>query len=261
MTDYKPHPASRRKQRRARRDGKVLKSQLVTQIAGFFLLAFIAFLALRLLWVRILMLLHYSWSAGIQFPFVTSRIWLDYTLLGLLGVALLLALGAVAMEAIQVGFECFPGLCLPKLSRLNPVLGLQRIGRALKQSWLFGFLTFCFLGFLSASLLFVIGCLPAVLSREAYPALVCCLLIVWFFFLASIVFFSGLSFIDYAVKRRDYFRELSMSVDEMRREQKEDTGDPLHKSRRQAFFSSWNEEDLKNYVRSARVIVVKRRSA
>jgi type III secretion protein U len=62
--------------------------------------------------------------------------------------------------------------------------------------------------------------------------------------------------LDLFLKRREYLTELSMSHDEMRRESKDEEGDPLVKSMRRSLHEQLLMQDLVKRVRKARVVVV-----
>ncbi len=72
---------------------------------------------------------------------------------------------------------------------------------------------------------------------------------------AIVVFFLG-AIIEYFVKKRRYSCELSMSQDELKREYKEDEGDPLLKSERKHLHESLLMQKIEAKVRNSKVIIV-----
>ena len=64
--------------------------------------------------------------------------------------------------------------------------------------------------------------------------------------------------LDFLVKRKEYLKELSMSHDEIRRETKDEEGDPLVKTMRRLQHEELLQRDLVARVRRSKVIVVER---
>ena len=63
---------------------------------------------------------------------------------------------------------------------------------------------------------------------------------------------------DFGLKRRVFYRELSMSYDELKREVRDQEGDPHLKSARFAEHQSFLQQDLVARVRKSKVIIVER---
>jgi type III secretion protein U len=81
-----------------------------------------------------------------------------------------------------------------------------------------------------------------------------------FLFAAAVLLLLAFGVFEWLLNKRNLMRELSMSVDEVRREYREDEGDPILKYTRRAMHESLALQDLERRVRQARVIVVERNS-
>ena len=75
--------------------------------------------------------------------------------------------------------------------------------------------------------------------------------------LCALVFFMGV--IEYIVRRKKYFSELSMSFDELRQEMREEEGDPHIKVAQQQLHQALAYEELVARVRASKVLIVERR--
>jgi flagellar biosynthetic protein FlhB len=69
------------------------------------------------------------------------------------------------------------------------------------------------------------------------------------------VVFIAIAFIDYAVQRWEYRKQLRMSKEEVKREYKQDEGDPLIKSMRRHLHQELAMGDVKQAVRSADAVI------
>ena len=69
------------------------------------------------------------------------------------------------------------------------------------------------------------------------------------------VFFGAL---EYLVRRKTFYRELSMSYAELQLEQKEDAGDPQVRAVRHALHQAMSLEELVSRTRKSKVVIVER---
>jgi len=67
--------------------------------------------------------------------------------------------------------------------------------------------------------------------------------------------------IDFLLQRRKFYRELSMSLDDLRREHKDEEGDPHIRSARKHMHQTLSNEDITARVRRSKVIVVEARDS
>ena len=167
------------------------------------------------------------------------------------------AVGTI-VEILQVGFRFESAALAPKASRFDFGSGIKRIWEGLKGAWLkilnLVLLSLCFFHFLRGSLrdakqMFF---LPVEQLVWAYQRWYLAMLLLT----AGVLF--GLGILEYLIRRRSFFKELSMSHEELRREHKELEGDPYHKSARRVMHEAIMQQDLVARVRRARVIVVER---
>ena len=142
-----------------------------------------------------------------------------------------LAAGGLA-GALQAGGGFFPEVIRPRLARIDPLHGLRRLvsPAQLLQAAL-GIAKACVLVAIAASWLRGadgLGELPRAspgVALRALPALVALAL-------RLAAAFAAFGVLDWALARRRHHRALMMTRDEVRRELKEDEGDPAHRAER-----------------------------
>jgi flagellar biosynthesis protein FlhB len=176
---------------------------------------------------------------------------------GILGVLISVAIIGTLSEGLQVGFRFEATLLALKGSRLDPVRGMQRMGTGIRECWeviLKGFLliTVSTWHLLTA----VEGSIPLLLGGGDRVAWV--LGVLWGFLLTTGAVLLLMGGGDYFLRRWRYQRDLSMSRDELRREQKEQDGDPLFRAVRKGMHEALLMQDLERRVRRSKVIVVER---
>jgi len=168
------------------------------------------------------------------------------------------AVGAILFEAAQVGLSFEWGVIAPKASRLDPAQGAVRLGASLRECvpwvarlgvysvFVFFFLSSALGRLGSRDLLDRIGYLGEALRLAGSlggGALGC------------LAVFAGW---DYMSQRKRFYRELSMSTDEIRRELKDDEGDPFVRAARRALHEDLSFGERVRRIRRARVVVVAR---
>lgn len=150
-----------------------------------------------------------------------------------LPVALAAAAAGGLTAALQAGFAVAPESLRPRLDRIDPVRGLRRLvapAQLLRAplAVLKAAALLLLVGRWAASDATGLGELPragaAALLRGAPPLLALALRL-----LAALAIFGLL---DWALARRRHLRALRMTRDEVRREQKEEDGDPAHRAER-----------------------------
>ena len=252
-------PPSKKKLKKAREEGKVNKSQILTRS----LVAFSVLLPLTLIipsvWVRNRILLEYIVVEGARDPGGSLRLIgeMFFTIAG--GSLLLAACVSIVVEFLQVGFHLTPLKISPQFSRLNPVSGASRILDGIRQLWL-----------VPVKLAFVVAVLGIVLFRELHEIGRHLLIeggemgIDWIQSSLIRVLFAGLfsllvaGVFEYCWNRYRLRKELTMSPDEIRREHKEEEGDPHIKSHRRAQHQALSMQAMVQRIRKAKVIVVEK---
>ncbi len=251
-------PPTKKKLKKAREEGKVVKSQILTKAAVAFCVLLPITLLLPSVWVRNRILLEYVVVEGAKDP-GGSLILVGRCFLTLTGASLLLgALVSIVAEVFQIGFFSSPKRVSPQLSRLNPASGLTRIISGLSQIWL-----------VPLKLLLIVGAMIVALKQEL-PAIGQNLLVAemqGFEWIQSVllrvvgsgcVVILGIGILEYFVVRHRLMKELSMTPDELRREQKEEEGDPHLKSHRRAQHHTISMQAMVERIRKAKVIVVEK---
>jgi flagellar biosynthesis protein FlhB len=170
---------------------------------------------------------------------------------------------AVLAEALQVGVTFEPEGVGFNPERCNPVSGFGRIWSGFARGWR----TVVQL----ALLVWVLGLTVSRVVAEGITQLSMGGLAVagqvraeWFasalisVLAASAAVLMVLGVFEYLLNRRAFYRELSMSADEVRREHREDEGDPHVKGARRSLHEALVMQDLARRVRSARVVIVER---
>jgi flagellar biosynthetic protein FlhB len=261
MAEEKSFKPTKRKLDRARKEGRVLKSQLVTQFAvlgaGFCLIKSFG----GEIWVAPRMLLEYGLSnPDIALSQVLGAVKGMVIQMVTIGVGSF-ALAGVAAEVAQVGFTIEPAVLAPKLDRLNPVSGLKRIAGSLARAWepLVRVLAVFLVGIVALEgVLFGLAQVTWSQAAVVVPQGLQGLLAVAKWLLCVVALGAGF---DYFRRYREFYRELSMDHQEMREEHKELEGQPLVKALRRAMHESLAMQDIERRVRSSKVIVVRRAAA
>ena len=173
-----------------------------------------------------------------------------------------LLLGAVVgmlIEGLQVGLRLEPAVLAPDISRLAPAGGARRLAAAAPQTALKFLSSLCLLLLMVLLLRGLAARAPAVfflppraqiglLSQVIGATLAC-------------IGFALLAFgvCEYLLQRRSFRRELGMSLEELREEQREAEGEPTIKAARRAEHERLARRDMAARVRRARVIIVEER--
>jgi flagellar biosynthesis protein FlhB len=257
MAEEKSFAPSEKKLRKAREDGKVLKSSVVTQVAVMFgvIIGISASVWLRLEQFQELM--SFSLTQGFTSPTQCLKLFIME-----FGVIVTVSLGCgaaagVAAELCQVGFSPEVGLLAPKSERLDPVAGAMRLfsgfkdlGIVLAKAVILAIASYFAVVPLVDQAPFMIthtsslawgGQMLIKVSWQVAGALIC------------------IAALDYFVVRRRFYKEMSMSHQEVREEYKEDDGDPHLKHARKAMHHELLFQDMVARVKRAKVIVVKTR--
>jgi flagellar biosynthesis protein FlhB len=231
---------------------------MVTQTLVTAVVFLVILIGLRFCWVRWCLLLEWHFSEGFAAPFETCR---ELVFWGAIAVSCVLAsgaVGAILFEAAQVGLSFEWGILAPKAARLDPAQGLKRLGTSLAECvpglvrlgvyavFVFFFLSAALERFSSRDLLDRTGHLGDAIRLGGWlggGALGC------------LAVFAGW---EYLSQRKRFYRELSMSTDEVRRELKDDEGDPFIRAARRALHEELSFGERVRRIRRARVVVVAR---
>lgn len=257
----KTEQPTRRRLRDARLQGEVAKSKELTSTAGLaawmVIFAAAAPFAYRELGALFRLVLEAVSRPSVEAiaRIGEASVW---TLL-VVSVPLLAVAGAAgtAMEFVQVGGLFAPQRLNPDASRMNPVEGMKRM---------FSQQNLVELAKAAVKTLAVVGIVGAVAWAgmgevlrlpESRPAAVGSALqrLVLAAGAVTVFAFFGLSFLDWVYQRHAFLKQRRMSRREIRREAREDEGDPQLKARRRQLHQEWATRNVVEAVKTASVVV------
>jgi type III secretion protein U len=264
MSDEKTESPTEKKLRDARLQGAALKSQDI--VDSMSLLAVVVLMMSATSWLAS----HFNDILAEGLAFVTgphddtallSALWriLRSTLIVSLTVVAVAAGAALLALAIQVGFHPTLKPVTPRLDNVNPVAGLKRLFSLrslldLAKSIVKG-LIFLWIGGLVLSWLLPIALAAAYqpIRELAHLAWQACLRLLQFWLGVYLV----LGLIDWFIQRMVFLRSQRMSKDEVKREHKNDEGDPIIKGERRKLQRAGGEGESspKAAMRQATVLV------
>ena len=256
MSDHKVFDPSVKKRKEVRKKGKVIKSQILTQSFGFFMVLLCIINGLAYLWINNQHMLEWCLSVPSEHLAACTSSIGSQTFLVLF---ISLASGAVAVliaEVCQVKVEFFWEPICFQFERLSPMSGFKRITQGIAKSWLLilklilvlmlaKYFILEFSELAHASFLTPRSGQSVVLLKELIRIVYLCS--------ALLLFFGA---IEYLFNRKRFMKENSMSLDEMRREHKEEEGDPHVRSHRKALHEAMVMQEMVKRVRSSKVIIV-----
>ena len=183
---------------------------------------------------------------------------LDVSLALLLPMMLGATLLALFTEFLQVGPIVAPSRVKPDAARLNPVEGMKRMFS--QENWVEVIKsvvkTAALIGILVAVLRSELGSFvklttapPGALGKAyGHATMVLAAWVIFVFFFVSVL--------DSAYQRFAYIKRLRMSRRDIRREHKEEEGDPQIKGRRRQLHQEWATRNLVEAVKTANVVVI-----
>ena len=136
MASEKPFKPSPFKLKKAREQGKVLKSQQLSSAALIIVLIIVGTYTLKDIWVRLKILLEYCIVRQIDGVYLCLSQATGIISKELLVFLLLAAGTAILLEVIQVGPQFRPALALPKAERLNLFTGIKKLASKLFDTWI-----------------------------------------------------------------------------------------------------------------------------
>ncbi|MCB0321017.1 MAG: EscU/YscU/HrcU family type III secretion system export apparatus switch protein, partial [Bdellovibrionales bacterium] len=132
----KRHPASQKKLEKARKDGKVAKSQTFSQCFQIIGLGLGMIASYRFFWSSPEILLQYSGSLNGPDVYDWVQEWFSRAFSSVLCILSASVLGTICGEVWQVGVLVTMKPLALNFQRMNPVQGAQRIGKSFKDFWL-----------------------------------------------------------------------------------------------------------------------------
>ncbi|MDO8462603.1 MAG: EscU/YscU/HrcU family type III secretion system export apparatus switch protein [Deltaproteobacteria bacterium] len=166
-------------------------------------------------------------------------------------------LGALFIAYLQVGpvFSMEP--LKPQINRLNVIEGLKNMFKSKNFIELIKNIIKISFIFIIAFLIVkgVIGDFLMTLTLPLEQSIQIGSLLVTQFLVRVFILFLLLAIMDLYIQRRDYMKQLMMTKEEVKREYKEDEGDPLIKSARKQIHMEMAMGDTRQAVKTADVVV------
>lgn len=259
----KTHDPTQHRRREAREQGQVAKSQdlgsalllliaaLTLLMAGGNLVEYIGQYSKEMLggdpWISVTPAdVTYHWNATL---FALGR--------RMLPILLLVFLGAIFANVIQVGFVYVPDKLAPDLSRIDPLKGLQRIFSLQGlMRLLFGLVKIAVIG--AVAFYVLAGKFEEILALSEMPLLTVTAMIfdmlLWTTIKIAIALLI-LAILDYAFQKWKYEQDLKMTTQEIREEMKNLEGNPEVRMRRRQVQRQLAQNRTRKAVPTADVVV------
>jgi flagellar biosynthesis protein FlhB len=254
MTE-KQFPPSLQRLAKARREGKVVKSRMVSLAISWWslTLAFIPSVA----WVRNGSLVQWSsyqvWTPQVAFV-EASRLGF---LISLLFVGIVAGSGVIS-GLVQTKLLFLPSQLLRGFEQYRPGALCSRVREASIDSMV-GFARCCFvLMFLLPIFFEVITYVPSPLDGIGGHELERLFSKVWSLYSRGGLAFGAIAVVAYSLARWRFFRQHRMSLQELRDEYKEDEGDPHTKAHRRQEHRALLFAEVEQRVKRSKVVVVRR---
>ncbi len=251
----KEFPPSVKRLQKARREGKTVKSRMVSLAAEWWALLLVLFPAFA--WVRngtLVQWMEYRvWAPEVA---IVEASWLSCKVIGLL-------VGMVGVSSFAVGMAQSKGLFLPAqllrgLEQYKPGAFISRI----KQSCIdvaLGSIRVCLVLLMVGPIVIAAAHItPSAFQgseSEAYQGF--CRLIRGVFVQGGCAL-SVIAFVAYALARWRFYKQLKMSLQEVKDEHKEDEGDPHTKAARKHEHRALLFSEIEKRVKRSKVVVVRR---
>jgi type III secretion protein U len=211
---------------------------------------------------RIGALLDFSWTqTDLSSPSALRDIGFaalkTFALLTVVPLAIVAACGAL-VDFLQVGALFAPKRVTPQVSRLNPANGFKRmfssdnffeLAKSLSKTLLLGAVLFWLMKHYMPDILR----LPAA-GLQAYIGLDRRMLLV--LGASIVVLFAFVSIADRLFQNYSHRKRLRMSKSDVKREHKEDQGDPQLRGQRKRMHRQWSAQDARQAARNATAVVV-----
>jgi type III secretion protein U len=165
---------------------------------------------------------------------------------------------SIAGLLVQVGVHLAPKAVELQLEKVNPATGIKRVFSAKSLLSFVQMLVKALI--LGAALWQVSVALLPLLAAAAHQSVANLAVLAWFalqkLFAVALLLFLVLGPVDYAIQRWQFMKEQRMSKDEVKREYKEQEGDPLVKGERQQLARELAQSDPAERVAGANAVIV-----
>lgn len=254
MSD-KEFPPSIKRLQKARKEGKVVKSRMVSLTITWWALLFVLFPAFA--WVRngtLVQWMNYRvWTPQVAF---VEASWLGCKVIGLL-------VGIVASSGLAVGLVQSKGLFLPSqifrgVEQYRPGAFIGRVKQSCIDTFL-GLVRCCLvLAFVGPVVIGVTYVTPSAFegcSNEAFEG---------FYNLIRGTFVMGgyalliIAIVAYSLARWRFYKQMKMSLHELKDEHRDDEGDPHTKAQRKHEHRALLFSEIEKRIKRSKVVVVRR---
>jgi flagellar biosynthesis protein FlhB len=252
----KRHPPSPQRLSRARRDGKVVKSRIVTMAAGWIGLSI--FLTATHPWVRIGTLIQWF-----KFKVLSPGATLKHALL-ITGALLVVSIGSVALGTVLASLLQTRGIVatkqiIPQLTRVQPAGYLRRVREGALDVVGGVFRIATLIAVVLPLVVLYVWHAPELLRAPGdvvVPAIQSFLLSAWSRGMGVMVVLAGCA---YGLVWRRFMKEHRMSFEEVKEEFKESEGDPHLRAARKHEHQALAMAEIEKRVRNSKVLVIRRR--
>ena len=233
----KPFPASTKRLLKARREGRVSKSAILTGHIGLTIGYCLIYCSSNYLLEFFKAALNYCLSSAVD---SAESFFLPIIFLALTGAGSFITIVTVvfvSVEVLQLGGKIYLGAIYQQQDGSCFTRGISKLKHALTQSW-------------QQVLYFALGmgglCMVIVNGTTRGS----CLVVVFVLVLLGVL--------DWWLQRRSYLESMRMDMKELMDEHKESEGDPHLKAKRQSLQRAFANEPLEMRVKRAKVIIVDR---
>lgn len=251
------------KLRDARKKGQVAKSKEVVSTSTFI----VSGLYFWLMWDRIVSLLKELIllpSEVIALPFTEAiRIILDKVFISsvywiIIPFMLIMLIATLVANIAQFGFLLVTDPIIPKFEKINPASGFKKIfSKKSLADTAMALLKICVIG------LVVFFLIKSSLSKLVHDIAVCdldCNILlmremVWRLIVTLTPLLIAITIIDVVIQKSLFIKQQMMSKDEVKREHKNQEGDPLIKGQRKRDHTELVMNSLHDKIRSSRVLI------
>ena len=251
-----------RRLRDARKRGDVHKSREIATTAGLLAMLVVGSLMIGFAGSRLAALLELA-IASIGKPFGAASLELGWAaalalVTVVLAFALPIAMVALLSDFLQVGPVFSFEKIRPKLDRLDPVAGLKRmfstdnaveLFKSLAKTVLLATIAWLVLRQMLGKATPLIHGGAQALGEAIRVSLV--QLVAW-----TVAIFAVIAVADALYQRRSFLNKMRMSMSEIKRENKEDGGDPYLKQRRRELHQEWAQRNSMAATEQAHLLVV-----
>ncbi len=261
--DRRTEKATPRKLRQAREQGKVANSRTLTSTLQFIALTMaippLAEAAATRAASLLPAYLSIATGTGVGPTSIAALGEFIQPLLEFTALVLVLAmLSGVLVSGLQVGLLFAPGAMTPRLSALNPISGLQQrilstrsLVELLKSVVIIGVLGFAIWSVLRDSLAEVAG-LPRTTPLDIAARMTSMAVIA----MRPVMLVMGVvALADLAYQRHRFHKDQRMTKEEVRREHRDNEGDPQMRARRRQFAQELQMRSMIERTRKAHVLV------